>query len=97
MSAPKSAEPAQNGKPAVPAQLFRGTVKQINSADSVVIKSLVVKDGRNLEKTVMLGGINVPRLGRRTGNGPDSAIENDQVNIFVLSFSFKIFLCLGWY
>jgi hypothetical protein len=85
MSAPKSAEPASaaaSGKPATPSQLFRGTVKQINSADSVAIKSLVVKDGRNLEKTVMIGGINVPRLGRRTGpSGPDSVIENDQVNI----------------
>jgi hypothetical protein len=72
--------PAQN-------QLFRGTVKQINSADTVVIKSLVVKDGRNLEKTVMIGGINVPRLGRRINpSSPDSTIENDQVR-FCFFFS----------
>lgn len=58
-------------------------MKQIVSGDCVVIKSLVVKDGKNLEKSVMLGGINVPRLGRRLNpNSADSVTESDQPYAF---------------
>ena len=66
-----------------PQQLFRGVVKQVTSGDCVVIRSLTVKDGKNLEKTVMLANINAPRLGRRiNASSPDSVIEPDQPYAF---------------
>ena len=82
MSAPSNKPAASTNSQAPLAQLFRGTVKQINSADSVVIKSLVVKDGKNLEKTVMIAGINAPRLARRNPNNSDNSNEPDQVRLF---------------
>jgi len=60
-------------------QLIRGIVKQVTSGDCVVIRSVNTKDGKNLEKQIMLSNITAPRLGRRTNpQGPDSAIEPDQ-------------------
>lgn len=70
MSAPK-----QSGQQTQPVTLYRGTVKQVTSGDCVVIRSLIVKDGKNLEKQVMLSNITAPRLGRRL---PDNTIEKDQ-------------------
>ena len=46
----------------------------------MVIKSLVSKDGKNLEKQIMLSNIIAPRLGRRTNpQSADSVTEPDQV------------------
>ena len=44
-----------------------------------MIRSLVTKDGKNLEKQIMLANIIAPRLGRRINpTSPDSVIEPDQ-------------------
>jgi hypothetical protein len=48
------------------------------------------KDGKFLEKQVMLSHINAPRLGRRLGNGPDAVIEQDQVNRLSLFYASRI-------
>ena len=48
-----------------------------------MIRSVNTKDGKNLEKQIMLSNITAPRLGRRTNpQGPDSTIEPDQVTLF---------------
>lgn len=66
-----------------PAQLYRGTVKSVVSGDCVIIKSLTSKDGKSLEKQVMLSSVTAPRLGRRINpTSPDSVIENDQPYAF---------------
>lgn len=57
-----------------PVQMYRGTVKQVTSGDCVVIRALVVKDGKNLEKQVMLSNITAPRLAR---NSRDNQEEKD--------------------
>lgn len=62
--------------PVKPVQLFHGIVKQINSGDSLVIRSAVV--GKNLEKSIMLSQITSPRLGRMK----DNAVEADQPYAF---------------
>lgn len=65
-------------KPQQQQQLFRGVVKQVTSGDCVIIKSLANKDGKSLEKTLMLSSITAPRLGRRINpTSPESTIEND--------------------
>jgi staphylococcal nuclease domain-containing protein 1 len=74
MSAPKT-----NTNQQQPLQMYRGTVKQITSGDCVVIRSLVVKDGKNLEKQVMLSNITAARLGR---SGRDNQVENDMPYAF---------------
>jgi staphylococcal nuclease domain-containing protein 1 len=66
-------------KPQQPLQTFRGTVKQVTSGDCIVLKSLVVKDGKNLEKTCMLSNISAPRLGRNTR---DNQVESDMPYAF---------------
>lgn len=85
-TATKPAPPATTtaaANPPAQQQLFRGVVKQVTSADCVVIRSLTVKDGKNLEKTVMLANINAPRLGRRINpTSPDSVVEPDQPYAF---------------
>ena len=53
--------------------------KKVNSGDCVTIRSLVVKDGKNLEKQVMLSNITAPRLGR---NNRDNQEEKDAVRRF---------------
>jgi staphylococcal nuclease domain-containing protein 1 len=58
-------------------QLFHGIVKQVNSGDSLIIRSQTV--GKNLEKQIMLAQINSPRLGR---NPKDAAVEPDQPYAF---------------
>lgn len=59
---------------------FKTLKKKVTSGDCVVIRSVNTKDGKNLEKQIMLSNITAPRLGRRTNpQGPDSAIEPDQV------------------
>ncbi len=61
---------------------YRGIVKQVNSGDCVIIRSVNTKDGKNLEKQIMLSNITAPRLGRRTqqanDNGSNSVVEPDQ-------------------
>jgi len=58
---------------------YRGIVKQVNSGDCVIIRSVNTKDGKNLEKQIMLSNITAPRLGRRSGGSTDNAvIEPDQ-------------------
>ena len=48
----------------------------------MVIRSLVVKDGKNLEKQVMLSNITAARLGR---SGRDNQVENDMVTIYLIA------------
>jgi staphylococcal nuclease domain-containing protein 1 len=72
-------KPANQG----PQQVYRGTVKQVNSGDSVVIRSLPNKEGKSLEKQVYLSYLNAPRLGRRVNlSSPDSTVENDEPYAF---------------
>lgn len=86
-SAPATAPPAaNNGTTPVTttnsqqASQYRGIVKQVISGDCVVIRSVTTKDGKNLEKQIMLSNITAPRLGRRTNpQGADSVIDPDQV------------------
>lgn len=74
---------ATQTKPQAPQQLYRGVVKQVTSGDCVVIKSLANKDGKSLEKTLMLSNIQAPRLGRRANpTSSDSNVENDQPYAF---------------
>lgn len=54
--------------------MYRGTVKQVTSGDCIVIRSLVIKDGKPLEKQVMLANITAPRLGR---SNRDNQVESD--------------------
>lgn len=63
-------------------QVYRGIVKQITSGDCIVIRNAMQKDGKFLEKQVMLSHINAPRLGRRLGNSADAVIEQDQPYAF---------------
>lgn len=63
------------------AQLFHGIVKQINSGDSLIIRSYA--SGKNLEKQIMLSQINSTRLGRnQKPSSPDSTVEPDQPYAF---------------
>lgn len=65
-----------------PAQIFRGIVKQVTSGDCIMMRTMT-KDGRNLEKQVMLANITAPRLARgarRDANPND--IEPDQPYAF---------------
>lgn len=67
--------------PTKPLQLFHGVVKQINSGDSLVIRSHAT--GKNLEKQIMLSQISSARLGRNIKpSSPDSTIEPDQPYAF---------------
>lgn len=53
---------------------------KVVSGDCVVIRSLTSKDGKALEKRLMLSSINAPRLARAANpNSADSVAENDQV------------------
>jgi hypothetical protein len=63
-------------------QLYKAIVKSIVSGDSVILRSLQAgKDGKILEKQVMLAHITAPRLGRRLNpQSQDSVIEPDQVS-----------------
>lgn len=71
--------------PTKPVQLFHGIVKQINSGDSLVIRSMAA--GRNLEKQIMLSQISSARLGRNLKpSSPESTIEPDQVHFLISSF-----------
>lgn len=77
MAAPKAQANQQ------PQQLYRGVVKQVVSGDCVVIRSLTSKDGKALEKRLMLSSINAPRLARAANpNSADSVAENDQPYAF---------------
>jgi len=72
---------AQPQVPTKPLQLFHGIVKQINSGDSLVIRSFAA--GKNLEKQIMLSQITSARLGRNLKpSSPDSTIEADQPYAF---------------
>jgi len=67
--------------PNQPLQLYRGIVKQVISGDCVVIRGN--KDGKILEKQIMLSNITAPRLGRRTNpTSPESTVEPDQPYAF---------------
>jgi len=63
--------------PSKPIQLFHGIVKQVNSGDSLIIRSAVA--GKNLEKQIILAQINSARLGR---NLRDNQAEPDQPYAF---------------
>lgn len=81
---PASTTAATNSHHQQPLQLYRGVVKQVQSGDCVIIRSLTSRDGKPLEKQLMLSNINAPRLGRRTNNNSvDSSAENEQVLIFI--------------
>jgi len=47
--------------------VYKGIVKQITSGDCIVIRNSQAKDGKFLEKQVMLSHITAPRLARRQG------------------------------
>jgi staphylococcal nuclease domain-containing protein 1 len=81
MSSQKATQ-AANAQSASQAQLYRGVVKQVISGDCLVIRSLVVKDGKNLEKQVMLSNITAPRLARRANTNNADSGENDQPYAF---------------
>lgn len=72
-------KPNQNGA-GQPVQSYRGIVKNVISGDCIVIKSLVSKDGKVVEKQLMLSNITAPRIAKKTnpqkGDGID---EPDQV------------------
>lgn len=53
---------------------------KIISGDCIVIRNAQQKDGKYLEKQVMLSHISAPRLGRRVGGQNDAVIEADQVS-----------------
>lgn len=77
MAAPKAQTNQQ------PLQLYRGVVKQVQSGDCVIIRSLAARDRKPLEKQLMLSNISAPRLARRANpNSADSANENDQPYAF---------------
>lgn len=59
---------------------------KVQSGDCVIIRSLTSRDGKPLEKQLMLSNINAPRLGRRANpNNQDSVGENEQVGEFKIS------------
>jgi len=67
---------AQTGK-ATPT-LYRGIVKQVISGDCLVIRSGVQKDGKFLEKQIMLSHIQAPRLATKRGPMGAETYEPDQ-------------------
>ena len=64
-----------------PVATYRGIVKNVISGDCIVIKSLGPKDGKVVEKQLMLSNITAPRIARKTNpqNG-EAKDEPDQVD-----------------
>lgn len=73
---------SQAAKTQAPLQVYRGIVKQVISGDCLVIRSGALKDGKFLEKQIMLSNVQAPRLAKRTGTqATEFVTENDQVRM----------------